>query len=264
MTLNVLLRDDVMSAFAKYCGYLIILFAVLSYFLFGVIFAISIVNGSFPTWLAGDVPTNHFRNVMELLYFASNLVVLLVGGYAVYFAQRQSHEARRQAAEAERTRKVQVYMRIIDMWNSTEIEKSRRALASLARLHLDLYLSEICTPDDFIAYVLRHWDASGQSSLRLRSQEARRVLDLLEYIGSLCRESELDVNQLFDLLGSQIEQIIEDFMLSHIYQVRARYRSGTNYANILFLLEQRKSARSGQLLRGQFSIEGYGFSRAET
>jgi hypothetical protein len=264
VTLNVLLRNDVMSAFARYCGYLIILFAVLCYFLFGLIFVVSIINGSFPTWLTGDVPTNRFRNVMELLYFGSNLVVLFVGAYAVHFARQQSHEARRQAAEAERTRKIQVYMRIIDMWNSAEIERSRRALASLARNHLDLDLSAICTPDDFIAYILRYWDASGERRLRLRSQEARRVLDLLEYVGSLCRERELDVTQLFDLLGSQIEQVIEDFMLSHICRVRAHYRSGTNYANILFLLEQRKSARSGQLLRGQFSIDGYGFSRAET
>lgn len=262
MTLNVLLRHDVISAFIKYCGYLIILFAVLSYFLFGLIFAVMIINGSFPTWLAGDAPTNRFRNAMELLYFTANIGVFTVGGYAVYFARKQSLEARKQAAEAERTRKIQVYMRIIDMWNSVEIERSRRTLASIARNHLTLGLADICTTDDFIAYVLRHWDQSELERLRMRSRDCKRVPDFLEYVGSLCRESELEVTQLFDLLGSQIEQVIEDFMLSYICQVRARYRSSTNYANILFLLQHRRLS-NGQQLRGQFSIEGYGFIRVE-
>lgn len=258
MKLSILLRNETVVAVTTYIGYLIILLAVTSYLLLSLIFSIVVINGSFPTWLVGGENTNHFRNIMEILYFIANLGIFFVAFYAVTFARRQSLEARRQAAEAERTRKIQVYMKIIDMWNSEDIVKSRRILLRLARNHSYNGYRDLCTSDDYIAFFIRQWDRSRDETLLNRSEDAKKVVDLLEYIGVLVREEELDLIHLFDFLGSKIGQIIGDFMLSYICLIRAQYRSGTNYANALFLLEWWK--RTGQVRTKQFSIDGYGYS----
>jgi hypothetical protein len=261
MNTKTLLRNDIVLNVTTYIGYLITLFAVISYFIVSLIFAAVIINGSFPAWLAGAENTNRFRNVLEILYFVANVGVFAVAFYAVTFARRQSLEARRQAAEAERTRKIQVYMRIIDMWNSEEIVTSRRILLNLARNRSYTGYSDLCTSHDYIAFFIRQWDRSRNEILLNRSEQAKKALDLLEYVGALCREGELDLVHLFDFLGAKIEQIIGDFMLCYIHLIRKQNRSGSNYANALFLLQQWQ--RETQVDRKRFSIDGYGFDASD-
>jgi hypothetical protein len=98
--------------------------------------------------------------------------------------------------------------------------------------------------------------ASERADLQQRYGEATKILELLEYIGSLCRRGELDTDYIFDFMGSAVQQITEDFLLSHIVTIRRRFGSGSNYANVLYLMEQARAAE--QATGNKFRIGGYG------
>ena len=189
-------------------------------------------------------------DLSQLLNNFATTAVLFVAIFA-FFATRG------QLKEAENVRKIQVYMKIIDMWDSDGVANSRKIITALSSEWNKCGLKEICLVDDYINYRLTLMISSKHETDHERYKTAVKVLELFEYIGILVREGEIDRSHIFDFMGSNIIQITETYMLSHIVTTRRRFNVKSNYANVLFLLQEaRKAGRVSSV--SQFTIDGFG------
>ena len=214
----------------------------ISYVLF---FLISYMNKAFV--VAGPDPVR----VFELLSFLGTLslpFITVLAGAVAYQQLRESADARR----------IYVYLQIINLWNNNEFANSRSILRNFAHQHKVTGCDFFCQASDYIWLVLSRLSDSRNEADILFMLKAMKILELIEYIGLLCREKHLNIRHINDFLGSQLEQVAEDYMGTFIAYLRLKYQSESAFANILYLMKESKTAR---VAGAKFRISGFGCTR---
>lgn len=194
----------------------------------------------------------HLRNIFEIVFFGSQIVVALVALLALSIAathaehmRQHSDRMKERTEEAVRARKATVYMEINSRFNSREITYSRLKLAYFEELHQLLRRPEpvcafvnakLCAMFDD-AYAQFDEANNGESEYT----RTTKLLSFLEDIGLLIERRYVEDRDIIDFMGGVINMTAE-LLEEHIMWLRRRYDNDQAlYANALLLMKRASS-----------------------
>lgn len=199
-----------------------------------------------------DEPThNKFRTFCEVLSFVSTAFLVPVAAFwAISFA-------RKQAAEAERSRLAAVYLEITKRWVDADLAGSRRLLQQAKQKFRNTpgqdfsgdAITETLNNDvaDYIRYCLTALRGKDLSKFG----EYVRILTFYEDLGVLCRQGYVSKDVILDFIGLTIVDIV-DLCALYIRAARRRHSAdGTPeeavYANLIWLYREAKRFEPAQM-----------------
>jgi hypothetical protein len=183
----------------------------------------------------GGKHVNFLRNALELASFTATTGLLLTALLAVLFTMDQIEEA-------QNARLADVYMTIVERFNSEEQVKSRKMFYELRRAFKQL--NPGLTGAEFAAkqaaYVSEAVAQLGETD-PMKERDYLVSLYFYEDIGILCRKDYVKKDDIFDLFGDHIISIMTD-LLPYIKNARSEYddsvMSDAVYANAAYLFAE--------------------------
>jgi hypothetical protein len=181
------------------------------------------------------------KNIFELLNLLSGpalVGIAIIAGFVAYF----------QFNEAKRTRTAEVYMRIVEVWNSAENVTTRKLLYDLAREfeNANQNTNDVQFNLERAAYICDKIAEIGKND-QLKERNYLLILYLFEDLGILCRKKYIKKEDMLDFIGEHIITIVE-FHLPYIKKARKEYMDETMgnalYANAVYLYRLAKTRRN--------------------
>jgi hypothetical protein len=198
-----------------------------------------------------EVGANKFRTFFEILSFVST--AFLVPGAAFWAISF----ARKQAAEAERSRLASVYLELTKRWVDADLTSSRRLLQQAKQKFRTArnqdFSGQVITDtvnDDLASYI-------GYCLVKLRGSDLSKfgeyvkILTFFEDLGVLCRQGYVSEDVILDFIGLTVIEIVE-LTADYIRTSRRRHSSDGKvdeavYANLIWLYREAKKFEQVQI-----------------
>jgi hypothetical protein len=211
-----------------------------------VVVSVTLIKTVFPHMLSGseiiDVSSerypNYFRNLLEVLFFTSNVVLLSIAIVTVIVA-------RFHAKEAENARIASIYMEISSQWSSDKIVDSRMYIITLSdRWKNPEYEDDEKAKSHSVGEYIRRVLESDRKKSRTLHNTNTAILIFMEDLGVLCKKRYVREEDIFDFIASPIILQME-LLQNYVENVRKAFP--TAYENALALSERAKAARAARL-----------------
>jgi hypothetical protein len=188
-----------------------------------------------PTLGDASIHANLLRNGLELTSFAATTGLLVTALLAVLFTLDQIEEA-------QNARLADVYMTIVERFNSQEQVNSRKLFYELRKSFKQL--NPALAGDEFAAkqalYVSQALADLGTTD-PMKEREYLVALYLFEDLGILCRKNYVKKDDIFDLFGDHVISIMTD-LLPYVKRARDDYEdqalADAVYANAAYLFAE--------------------------
>jgi hypothetical protein len=184
------------------------------------------ITDPFDDYLAhGPSDNNRLINLLEIFYFIANLLLCIVAIFALTFA-------RRQAIEAENTRKASIYLQISALWSSHRTMSSRMYVIGLSDKfgdpsYMDPIKKEASSAPDYIKRVL----LAEQRRSRISHRQKVFIITFLEDLGLLCEKGYVHELDVFEFISTPIVFQV-DLLIDYI---REFSHDGVTYSRTLSL-----------------------------
>jgi hypothetical protein len=225
------MRDP--AAFGRIFRILLVVFII-----FSVSMAVLVILH--PTALEGaGTPSqvNYIRNGLELIYFFTNSIVALFAFVALGTATGQIEHAHL-------ARTATIYADVMKMWESESVLRSRNLLKNLSVVYNDnrpdLNLRGIMSPQAYVSSVLFHLRSRKDPVL----DDYTALIDVLEYVGLLCRRGYVEKRDLYDFFAGELKvflELLQDYFAGvrqHVRATGAYVYPDAIFANATWLREE--------------------------
>lgn len=192
-----------------------------------------------------DGSPNYLRNVLEILsFFATGVLLPGAAIWAGIFARRQADEARKSRETAENIRLSEVYMEIVERWNSRRLFEARKLIFELVDQYNALEPEKKALFEAPQHYI-RHCLLTVMADDRGKRAKYIILLQFFEDLGLLCYKNYIREDDIFDFIGSPIITQME-YLQEYIRAVRTAPDGRivkSRYANAIYLYKAAKKFR---------------------
>ena len=207
--------------------------------------SVSILSLEFPYALSGtevidlkkgDRVPNYIRNLLEIVFFASQILLFITAIVTLLIAKAH-------AKEAENARTASTYMQIAAIWSSERVVASRMYLLTLRDRYRDKsYQDDLKRKSDSLQSYIKNVLHEDRKNSRLEHSKKVAVLTFLEDIGVLCKRGYVKYEDVIDFIAAPIT-LQTELLWDYIQDARGYSPASSTYANALLLYERARRYR---------------------